>query len=337
MIVSSFGRANADTFSLHGLIIYDTKLIMYFKSVLVVLLGWSLFMTIGNDWHLIMDLWEVPLTMVFGSFISGFTAEGGGAIAFPVFTKVLNIVPADAKQFSLLIQSAGMVFASIFIRSQKIPIYSFVILPAVIGGALGQLISLLMGWVLVSSDLKWMFTIVIAALGCALILQQVSGIQRSDNINNTLGKRLLFLTGFIGGFLTINCGSGADMVAFVILTLVLNSTEKKATPTTVVIMAINSLVGVVLISIFGDWSQWAIDAWKTSIPVVIFGAPLGALFASKVNNSTILKALLFFITIEVVSTIFLVPIQSWVIPTFLIILAVMFLLVWRKKNTIVGV
>ena len=45
--------------------------------------------------------WPVALTMVFGSFIAGATSEGGGAIAFPVFTKVLHVSPTDAKVFSL--------------------------------------------------------------------------------------------------------------------------------------------------------------------------------------------------------------------------------------------
>jgi len=307
---------------------------MYKKIVLVILFSWLVLMSVTNEWQLILDLWEIPLTMIFGSFIAGFSAEGGGAIAFPVFTKLLKINPTDAKQFSLLIQSVGMIMASVFIFSRKIPFYSFVILPAVLGGAIGQFATITMGWFLLNSDLKWMFTTLIAALGVALLIQHFSGIKRSDKIKFKPSRRLLFLTGLIGGFFTINFGSGADMVAFIMLTLILNSTEKKATPTTVIIMALNSIIGVILISIFGEWSPWALNAWKTSIPIVIFGAPLGALLASKVSNHIILTALILFISIEVISTIYLVPLQIWVIPTFIIILTLMFIVVRRKMKII---
>jgi len=49
-------------------------------------------------------LWEIPITTIMGSFVGGFLAEEG-AVAFPVFTKILSISPIDAKQFPLLIQS----------------------------------------------------------------------------------------------------------------------------------------------------------------------------------------------------------------------------------------
>lgn len=292
-------------------------------------------MTFNSEWYLLSELWEIPLTMIVGSFVAGFSAEGGGAVAFPVFTKIFNVVPTDAKQFSLLIQSVGMTMASIFIVSRKIPFYSSAILPAVLGGALGQIISINMGWFMASSDLKWLFTIHIAALGVALILQHFFGIKRIEIINTKTASPLLFCTGLLGGFLTINIGCGADMVAFIVLTLVLNSTEKKATPTTVIIMALNSIIGVILISFAQDWSEWALNAWKTAIPVVIFGAPLGAFLASKVSNTIILKALLLFITIEVLSTVYIVPLAYWVIPMFICILLAMCIIVWwkyRNKN-----
>jgi len=203
-----------------------------------------------------------------------------------------------------------MTIPSIFIVSRKIPFHSSTILPATLRGVLGQIISITMGWSMSNSNLKWLFNIHIAALGIALILQHFYGIKRIHIINIKTARPLLFCTGIIGGFLTINIGSGAGMVAFIILTLVLGSTEKKVTPTTVIIMALNSIIGVILISFTQDWSVWALNAWATAIPVVIFGAPFGAFLASKVSNKIILKALLFFISIEVLNTIYLVSLQN---------------------------
>jgi hypothetical protein len=54
------------------------------------------------NFNYIQDHWQVSLTMIFGSLIAGATSEGGGAVAFPVFTKLLDINPTDAKNFHLL-------------------------------------------------------------------------------------------------------------------------------------------------------------------------------------------------------------------------------------------
>lgn len=46
--------------------------------------------------------------MIFGAAIAGMTSEGGGAVAFPVMTLVLGIEPTVARDFSLMIQSCGL-------------------------------------------------------------------------------------------------------------------------------------------------------------------------------------------------------------------------------------
>ena len=296
---------------------------MYWKLVAIILTGWLVAMAVSNGWHLLIDWWQVPLTMAFGSFVAGFSAEGGGAVAFPVFTKILGIEPNEARQFSLLIQSVGMSTASFVIVYRKTPFYAFAILPAVAGGAVGQALSFSMGWIISGVHLKWLFSITGAALGAALLLQHHSGVERKDWVDEKTGRPLLFCSGLIGGFLAINIGCGADIIAFILLTLILGSTEKKATPTTVIIMALNSIIGVVIISLTGELSGWAVSAWKTAIPVVIFGAPLGAFMAARAENAVILYALVAFIGIELASTILIVPLQSWVIPVAVAINACM--------------
>lgn len=306
---------------------------MYWKIVIVILAGWLLAMTVSDNWHLFRELWEVPVTLAFGSFVAGFSAEGSGAVAFPVFTKILHVPPEAARQFSLLTQSVGMSMASLVILLRKTPFYSFAILPAVLGGAIGQAITAGMNWFVPGAHLKWLFTIHIAALGLALLLKHFSGMDRRERVDEKTGCPFLFWSGLIGGFLTINIGCGADMVAFIILVLLLSSTEKKATPTTVIIMALNSIIGVAIVSLTGQWSAWAVSAWQTAIPVVIFGAPLGAYLASKAGNPVIFYALLSFIAIEVLSTIWLVPMSGWVIPVFVMAAGLMCgLVAWKYRR-----
>jgi hypothetical protein len=67
-------------------------------QIALILFVWSAWFLLGGGTALfsnIVDNWPITLTMVFGSFIAGATAEGGGAVAFPVFTKALHIAPAE--------------------------------------------------------------------------------------------------------------------------------------------------------------------------------------------------------------------------------------------------
>ena len=47
-----------------------------------------------------------------GQLVLGMTSEGGGAVAFPVMTLALGIKPSVARDFSLMIQSCGMMMLS---------------------------------------------------------------------------------------------------------------------------------------------------------------------------------------------------------------------------------
>ena len=55
---------------------------------------------------------------------------------------------------------------------------------------------------------------------------------------------VLLLCGFIGGLFTAVVGGGVDICSFSVLTLLFRVTEKTATPTSVVMMAWTSLVGL---------------------------------------------------------------------------------------------
>ena len=54
---------------------------------------------------------------------------------------------------------------------------------------------------------------------------------------------VLSLTGFLGGIFSAITGSGVDICSFSILSLLFRVSEKVSTPTSVVLMAINTCVG----------------------------------------------------------------------------------------------
>lgn len=273
---------------------------------------WLAYMTATSSWHLFGEHWPVSLTMSLGSFVAGATAEGGAAVAFPVFTKILHIEPTTARTFGLLIQSIGMTFAGIVIVARRVPILPRVILWASAGGIIGQLLGTY--WIgLANPYSKILFTFTATVFGVALAVSRwalkwnpLSAIPNWS----TAKVSLFFGIGIAGGIVAANTGSGIDMLTFIILTLALGIDEKVSTPTTVIIMAINSIVGAFLHGVVLQDVGIAFDYWMVAIPVVALGAPAGAYFASKATRDHIIVFLLTLITIELVSTILLVPFTS---------------------------
>lgn len=92
----------------------------YYKYfTFIVLIVWFSVMSINELWYLYENEWPISLTMVFGSFIAGASAEGGGAVAFPVFTLLFDMSPYTARNFSFAIQAIGMTSASLLILGKK--------------------------------------------------------------------------------------------------------------------------------------------------------------------------------------------------------------------------
>eukprot|EP00976_Prorocentrum_cordatum_P080426 1183979-Prorocentrum_minimum.AAC.2 len=85
----------------------------------------------------------------------------------------------------------------------------------------------------------------------------------------------------MGGVFTSVAGSGIDICSFATLTLLFRVSEKVATPTSVCLMAVNTVVGFV-------WRQFymggvAPESWEflaVCVPVVVFGAPFGSVLGS---------------------------------------------------------
>lgn len=277
--------------------------------VILIMLLWLSYMISANQFPLFAKWWPMSLTMILGSFVAGASAEGGAAVAFPVFTKLLHIPATEARTFGLMIQAVGMTTASVVIITRRVKILPQVIAWVSAGGVVGMIIGSLLIPIPPPYP-KLLFTFVTAAFGIALILSRwVLHWQPLDEfLINTNPRRILFLgIGIVGGIFAANTGSGIDTLTFIVLTLAFGVNEKVSTPTTVIIMGLNSLVGfftqgVLLRSIGIEWEYWLV-----CVPIVIFGAPLGALVASRVNRDAIIFLLLGLITLELVTTLILIP------------------------------
>ncbi len=261
--------------------------------------------------------------MVFGSFIAGATSEGGGAIAFPVFTKVLHISAADARVFSLAIQSVGMVAASFSIIIMRVAVAWPVVLWASVGGVLGICVGIFAISPFLSAALiKMLFTSMIVSF--ALTLALLNWKQRLYNdglLVLGLGGKWIFLSaGFLGGVMSGLLGNGIDIICFSVMVLLFRLTEKVATPTSVILMALNSVVGFSLhLLMTGDFTPQVEQYWLAAVPIVVFGAPVGAYCCTRLNNKTIAVLLIVLIFIELVSSLLLISLTAEIIAISLLV------------------
>src|SRR5450631_3395844 len=151
-------------------------------NLTIALFVWAIWLAFGGKLaihHLLAD-WKVALTMVFGSLVGGGTSEGGGAIAFPIFTKLLHIAPYDARNFSLAIQSVGMGSASLSILYLRIPIERRALLYAGTPGLLRVVLgAFFVAPFVLPVFVRTSFTVLVSSMGVALwLVNREKGVQR---------------------------------------------------------------------------------------------------------------------------------------------------------------
>jgi uncharacterized protein len=283
-------------------------------NLTIALLVWAVWLAVGGRFavhHLFAD-WKVALTMVFGSLVGGGTSEGGGAIAFPIFTKLLHIAPYDARNFSLAIQSVGMGAASLSILYLRIPIERRALLFAGIPGVLGVVVGAHFVAPLIPPVIvRTSFTVLVSSLGVALLLaNREKTVLRNEGmpIFGAREKSILIAAGFVGGVVSALVGTGENSVAFMVMVLLFGIDEKIVTPTTVVLMTMVTIPGFLLhLFMLKDFTATVMGYWLAAVPVVAVGAPLGALICSHMKRRAIVLLLLFLIALEFLSTLLLVP------------------------------
>lgn len=272
---------------------------------------WLLALGPAKAFAIVQEYWEFSLTMVFGSLVAGTTSLGGGAVAFPVFTKVLAISPEDAKVFSLAIQSVGMGAASLAIVFGGVRIDWRV----VFWGSAGAVVGIMLGalWLsplVIPSVVKMSFTMMMAGFALTLWVLNRTHRECHDQVS-VYGWRervILMVAGGLGGVMSGLVGNGADIAVFSVMVLLFRVNEKVATPTSVVVMALNAMAGFVLVgpvaSLFTDEIQlW----WLAAVPVVVLGAPLGVVLCTFMSRLAISRLLIALIVLEVLSSLVLIP------------------------------
>jgi uncharacterized membrane protein YfcA len=315
----------------------------FLRSILVsaiVILVWLVYMDNTDQWYLYHDNWFMSVTMVFGSFIAGASSEGGGAVAFPVMTLIYDITPPVARNFSLAIQSVGMTTASYIILRNRYQVEWKYLIPVSIGGIFGIILGTLFLIPLIApAFVKMLFVTFWLSFGIVLfyvnqiykrkVIDQLPFLSARDNMG-------LGFIGLLGGGLSALLGSGIDIFSFSYVTMRYHLSEKVATPTSVLIMALNSIVGFILHNlILHDFSDQEFNYWLVSIPVVVIGAPLGARFINSRTRKFVADFLYLIIIVQFIGAwIIIRPSGILLLFTVLIFLfgLTLFFLFARKKH-----
>jgi len=309
--------------------------------ILFILVVWTYYMFEYNKWHLFADYWFMSLTMVFGSFIAGASSEGGGAVAFPVMTLIFGILPDVARNFGLAIQSIGMTAASYLILARKIKVEYKYLLPVSIGGALGMVLGTIYLVPLVTAPFAKML-FVSFWLSFGLVLFYVNEIYKRKTYDELprfrpSEKFTIILVGIFGGAISSLLGSGIDIFSFSYITMRYHLSEKVATPTSVVIMAINSIVGFILhYFVLRDFGTVEFNYWLVCIPVVVFGAPIGAYFISSKTRGFVSKFLYLVILVQFIGALLIIKpagiLLFFSILVFVVGILIFFGFAWLSKS-----
>ncbi|WP_326695932.1 TSUP family transporter [Streptomyces sp. NBC_01754] len=270
--------------------------------------------------------WRVALTMVFGSLVGGGTSEGGGAIAFPVLTKVLAVPPDQARIFTFAIQSVGMAAASLSILLCRVPVERRVVFYGSAAGVPGVVLSAtLLAPLVPLPTVRALFTMLLVALAVALFIQlRQRGYRRNAVIPVWTGRErgLVLVAGFAGGVVSGVVGVGENCVMFLLLVLLFRISEKVATPTTVVMMTVVSIAAFLThVWVVGDFTGPVVGYWVAAAPVVAVGAPLGAWICTRLTPVAIRAVLFVLIGSELVSTLLLVPFTPGMVVASVLTLA----------------
>jgi uncharacterized membrane protein YfcA len=264
------------------------SLLPFFAWLLVFYAGWLSVVLHGNHLGTALAHWSMALAMAAGSYVAGSTPMGGGTVGFPVLVLLMDLPAVLGRDFSFAIQAVGMTSASIYILCQRMELEWPMLRAALPGALIGTPLGILYVAPL-ASDL--FIKLLFAAMWCSfglLHLRRINEITSYEGMTPhdiAFDHRIGFVVGLLGSLsISSITGVGIDMMIYMVLVLWCHADLKIAIPTSVILMAFTSLVGIAAKLMLGDIQPGTFENWLAAAPVVAVGAPLGALVVSKIGR-----------------------------------------------------
>jgi uncharacterized membrane protein YfcA len=249
-------------------------------------------------WPVVRAHWPIAVAMVGGSFVGGSSPVAGGTVGFPVLVYVFDHPARLGRNFSLAIQSIGMVSASIYILTRRRRVEWRILRYAMVGAAVAMPLGMsCVAPAVADVRVKVLFSVVYASFGL-LHLARLREIVANDGPSRArfaADPAIGLGVGILGGLLASIIGVGADILLYGTLVLLYHTDIKIAIPTAVILMAFTSLVGVgcALVGAIG-WPAGRASIldvfpyWLAAAPVVALGGPLGSLASRYVPRRALL-------------------------------------------------
>lgn len=232
--------------------------------------------------------WPIAVAMAAGSYAAGSTPMGGGTVGFPILVLLFDQPAQLGRDFSLAVQSIGMVSASIFILTRRQPLAAAMLHGAMLGVTIGLPLGILLVAPFVSALwIKLVFAIVWGSFGLLHLwrIGEIAGHTGMTDFDERWDRRVGFTIGLASGASIVAVsGVGVDMVLYTVLVLLCRTDLKIAIPTSVLVMAYASVVGVVTKALCTGLQAGVYANWLAAAPIVALGAPLGAFVVEKIGR-----------------------------------------------------
>lgn len=284
---------------------------------------WLAIVVIGDHWHDVTTHWPIAAAMAVGSYFAGSTPMGGGTVGFPVLVLLFDQPASLGRNFGLAVQSIGMVSASIYILCSRRPLDWHLLKPALVG----SLIATPLGAALIAPfapDLwvKLLFAIIWASFGLMHFVKLRSLVSAHGKADSwpRLDRPVGLAIGILGGIVASLTGVGIDMMIYAVLVLIYRADLKVAIPTSVLLMAFTSVVGIasnIALSHL-DPSVFVVSPevfrnWLAAAPIVALGAPFGALVVSRIPRAPTLLIVSAMCLAQFVWTLFDTQVGGWIL------------------------
>ncbi len=265
-----------------------THLWVWFLWLAAFYAAWSWLVFGQNRWDVAVAHWPIALAMALGSYVAGSTPMGGGTIGFPILVLLFGMPASLGRDFSFAVQSIGMTSASIFILARRQPLAWAMLQGALVGALIGTPLGILLVAPLIPELwIKVVFAVIWASFG-VLHLLHIGEIAANEGMTE-FDERWDFRVGAsLGAFACATVvavtGVGIDMILYAALVLLCRADLKIAIPTSVLIMAFTSVLGVAIKSATTGLQPGAFDNWLAAAPIVALGAPLGVFVVELVGR-----------------------------------------------------
>ncbi len=260
----------------------------YWYLWLAVFYGFWLFFVLNFDlWEVVKDNWAIALSMAMGSYVAGSTPMGGGTVGFPVLVLILDQPATLGRDFSFAVQAIGMTSASIFIFARRQPVANKILLGSILGATIGVPMGILYIAPLISDlFIKILFSTIWASFGLLHLYRMNEISSYSANLGEKRAEfKLGFVLGLVFGVTVVAItGVGIDLFVYATLIFLCRTDLRISIPTSVVIMAYCSVLGILVKLLFTGVESGVYENWLAAAPVVALGAPLGVYAVSVIGR-----------------------------------------------------